>query len=379
MALEPDTVLQNRYRVVRQLGQGGMGTVYEAKALRLNTTVALKETHFTDEKLRKQFEREAQLLAGLRHPALPRVIDHFDEGAGLYLVMDFIEGEDLWEMQQKKGSAFPVEDVLKWAEQLLDALEYLHSQEPPVIHRDIKPQNLKVTGRGQIILLDFGLAKGFAGQISRVTTSGSIFGYTPNYAPLEQIQGTGTDPRSDLYSLAATLYRLITNATPPDVLTRLNAITNGQPDPLRPAHELNALASSNTSDVLQKGMNIGSSLRYQSASEIRNALQDAVENVPASEAKTVLISQRSSDLPPTQLVKERIEQEIPPTIASPELNQKSKDLSATVDSANLNVKSPTHSPSAYKAATSLKKAAWIICGATLLIVILIISFVFWAK
>jgi serine/threonine protein kinase len=92
-----------------------MGTVYEAKALRLNTTVALKETHFTDERLRKQFEREAQLLANLRHPALPRVIDHFDEPDGLYLVMDFVEGDDLWEMLKKRAAPFPVPDVISWA------------------------------------------------------------------------------------------------------------------------------------------------------------------------------------------------------------------------------------------------------------------------
>lgn len=102
--LAPNTTLQGRYRIVRQLGQGGMGTVYEAKALRLNTTVALKETHFTDERLRRQFEREAQLLANLRHTALPRVIDHFDERDGLYLVMDFVEGDDLWEMLKRRGA-----------------------------------------------------------------------------------------------------------------------------------------------------------------------------------------------------------------------------------------------------------------------------------
>jgi serine/threonine protein kinase len=147
--LAPDTILQNRYRIVRQLGQGGMGTMYEAKALHLNTTVALKETHFTDEKFRKQFERETQLLASLRHSALPRVIDHFTEGGGLYLVMDFIDGDDLWVMLQKRRGAFPTNDVLKWADQLLGALNYLHNQNPPIIHRDVKPQNLKLSPKGE--------------------------------------------------------------------------------------------------------------------------------------------------------------------------------------------------------------------------------------
>src|SRR4029453_12726193 len=144
---------------------------------RLDTTVAIKECHFTDEPLRKQFEREARLLARLRHPAMTRVIDHFSEGDGQFLVMDLIAGEDLWEMLQRSGGVFPPHKVLEWADQLLDALDYLHKQEPPIIHRDIKPQNLKLSNTGQIILLDFGLAKGFAGQISRATTSGSIFGY----------------------------------------------------------------------------------------------------------------------------------------------------------------------------------------------------------
>src|ERR1044072_5018646 len=103
--LAPNTTLQGRYRVVRQLGRGGVGTVYAAKGLRHNATVALKEPHFEDERLRKQLEREAQLLANLRHPALPRVIDHFDEPDGLYLVMDFVEGDDLWELLKKGGEA----------------------------------------------------------------------------------------------------------------------------------------------------------------------------------------------------------------------------------------------------------------------------------
>src|SRR6476469_2558462 len=167
--LTPETILQGRYRIVRQLGQGGMGAVYEAVDLRLDTVVALKETLFTDEKLRKQFEREARLLARLHHQALPRVSDHFTEGDGQFLVMQYVPGEDLFEMQTRRQSPFPQSDVLRWADQLCDALDYLHTQDPQIIHRDIKPQNLKLTSRGQVILLEFGLAKGQAGELSRVT------------------------------------------------------------------------------------------------------------------------------------------------------------------------------------------------------------------
>jgi len=252
--LAPETILQERYRIVRQLGQGGMGAVYESVDLRLDTVVALKETLFTEERLRKQFEREARLLARLHHQALPRVSDHFTENEGAFLVMQYIPGEDLFEMQGRRGSGFPQADVLQWADQLCDALDYLHTQEPQIIHRDIKPQNLKLTARGQIVLLDFGLAKGSGGQMSVVTTSASIFGYTPNYAPLEQVQGLGTDPRSDIYALAATLYHLMTNVKPPDALSRASAIVNGLEDPLAPADSVSPNVSRSVAQVLQTAM-----------------------------------------------------------------------------------------------------------------------------
>src|SRR6476660_4395136 len=252
--LTEGTFLQSRYRVIRQLGQGGMGAVYEAIDERLDATVALKETFFADERLRKQFEREARLLARMHHPALPRVSDHFAEGEGQFLVMQFITGEDLAHMLTVKQGPFPPDQVLTWADQLLDALDYLHTQDPQIIHRDIKPQNLKLTSRGQMILLDFGLAKGQAGEISRVTTSASIFGYTPNYAPLEQIQGLGTDSRSDLYSLAATVYHLLTGVKPPDALTRAAALVNGQPDPLLSANEVNNAIDGQVASVLHRAM-----------------------------------------------------------------------------------------------------------------------------
>src|SRR5436189_3067213 len=287
--LAADTVLQGRYRIVRQLGQGGMGAVYEAVDERLDTTVALKETLFTDEKLRKQFEREARLLARLHHPALPRVSDHFTESEGQLLVMQYIAGQDLSEMLIARNAPFSEAEVTRWADQLCDALDYLHTQDPQIIHRDIKPQNLKLTARGQIVLLDFGLAKGSAGQMSVVTTSASIFGYTPNYAPLEQVQGLGTDARSDIYSLAATLYHLLTNVKPPDALSRAAAIVNGQPDPLAPAHQVGGQVSTSVAAALNRGMAQKRDDRYASAALMREALRAAAEH-PLAGVPTVVTS-----------------------------------------------------------------------------------------
>ncbi len=275
--LASDTILQGRYRIVRLLGQGGMGAVYEAIDKRLDKTVALKETLFTEERLRKQFEREARLLARLHHPALPGVSDHFAEGDGEFLVMQYVPGEDLSAMLARRHEPFPAHQVLAWADQLLDALDYLHTQDPQIIHRDIKPQNLKLAARGQIVLLDFGLAKGSAGEISRVTSSASIFGYTPNYAPLEQVQGLGTDGRSDLYSLAATLYHLLTGTKPADALTRAAAIVNGQPDPLQNAMDVNASVDANVAAVLDRAMSQKRDQRYASAAEMRRALSGSAQ------------------------------------------------------------------------------------------------------
>lgn len=286
--LASDTVLQGRYRIIRQLGQGGMGAVYEATDERLDTTVALKETLFTDEKLRKQFEREARLLARMHHPALPRVSDHFNESDGQFLVMQYIAGEDLAEMLTQRQGPFSQTEVLRWAEQLCDALDYLHTQDPQIIHRDIKPQNLKLTARGQIVLLDFGLAKGSAGQMSVVTTSASIFGYTPNYAPLEQVQGLGTDPRSDIYALSATLFHLLTNIKPPDALSRASAIVNGLPDPLPLANAVNPQVSAAVAAVLSRGMSQKRDDRFASASAMSEALGAIAEN-SLGDAATVLI------------------------------------------------------------------------------------------
>lgn len=368
--LIPETVLQARYRIVRQLGQGGMGAVYEAMDERLDAVVALKETLFADERLRKQFEREARLLARMHHPALPRVSDHFSEADGQFLVMQFIEGEDLALMMTLKRGHFPVEQVLTWGDQLLDALDYLHTQDPQIIHRDIKPQNLKLTARGQIILLDFGLAKGQSSEVSpAAVTSASIFGYTPNYAPLEQIQGLGTDARSDIYALSATLYHLMTYVKPPSALTRAGALVNGEPDPLQPANQLNSFVSPAVSSVLARAMSQNRERRFTTAAEMRRALADAlagigdssvasestiINTVPQAhgvEAATVLF-----DSPATI-----------PTPAQPSQPGRAHTAARTVQHGETTVQQRQPTPARKRSAVPWVIAAGVLCVAALLV------------
>ncbi|HVT02919.1 MAG TPA: protein kinase [Thermoanaerobaculia bacterium] len=274
--LEPGRLLQNRYLIQGLLSKGGMGAVYEALDQRLQSVVALKETFFDAELLRNQFEREARMLARLRHPALTKVIDHFSEDGGQFLVMEFIGGPDLGAQMKERGEPFPLGDVLLWGDQLLDALDYLHTQVPPVIHRDIKPQNMKLTNRNQIILLDFGLAKDQATHLADGSTSASLFAYTPHYAPLEQVQGKGTDRRSDLYSLAASLYQMMTFVVPSDSLSRAAAVVNGEPDPLRPAGEVDPSLPAPVAAVLSKALALSPEKRPATAAEMRALLRDAI-------------------------------------------------------------------------------------------------------
>jgi serine/threonine protein kinase len=270
--LVADTILQNRYRVVRQLGRGGMGAVYEAIDQRLGITVALKETLSAEPSMRRQFEHEARLLAGMQHPALPRVSDHFVEDNRAFLVMQYIGGTDLARIISQQPGPFPREQVIAWADQLLDALIYLHSRDRQVIHRDIKPHNLKVSATGQIALLDFGLAKAQPSDAS-VTSSQAFFGYTRHYAPLEQIQDQRTDPRSDIYALGATLYHLLTGIKPPDALIRASALVSLQADPLKAANEIHAAVGPQVAAILLKAMAQRPEDRYASATEFREAFR----------------------------------------------------------------------------------------------------------
>jgi serine/threonine protein kinase len=279
-ALQPDsrpsflpryTTLQSRYRIVKRLGSGGMGAVYEAIDRRLNITVALKESFASDHRLRRQFAREARLLAKLNHAALPRVTDYFTESNRVFLVMQFIPGPDLAEIISRKRGPFPRQEVITWADQILEALIYLHSPEHQIVHRDIKPHNLKIRAGGQIALLDFGLAKSDMTETS-VNSRRSVFGFTRRYSPPEQIQDLGTSPRSDIYALGATLYHLFTGVKPPDAITRATALAEGKPDPLRPAHEVYSGVGPDIAIVLNRAMALSPDDRCGSAEEFRDGL-----------------------------------------------------------------------------------------------------------
>lgn len=261
---------QGRYRIKARLRQGGMGTVYLATDRNLaDRQVAIKENTETSPATQRQFQYEAVLLARLSHPNLPRVTDHFIEPTGRqYLVMDYIGGDDLQQIMLQQNGPLLESEVLGWLVQVMDALAYMHDwrdvdtgQPSPIIHRDIKPANIKRAPDERIVLVDFGLAKEHAGE----GTLAGARAYTPGYSPLEQYTG-GTDERSDIYALGATLYMLLTGVRPPDA----PAIAGGTP--LVPPRKLNPALRRHTERVILRAMQMMPAQRYQSIEEMRIAL-----------------------------------------------------------------------------------------------------------
>jgi serine/threonine protein kinase/Tol biopolymer transport system component len=304
MILERGTLLNNRYRIVEILGQGGMGSVYRAVDENLGVEVAVKDNLFTTDDYARQFRREAIILANLRHPNLPRVTDHFViNGQGQYLVMDYIEGEDLRQRMERVG-VIPEEEAITIGAAVCDALTYLASRKPAIIHRDIKPGNVKIAPQGHIYLVDFGLAKTM--QSSQVTTTGAR-AMTPGFSPPEQYGTARTDHRSDIFSLGATLYASLTGATPEDALAR--AMEQALLTPIR---KHNPKISRKLAAAIEKALEIRPDDRYQTPEEFKQALlgasaashrrnEDYYVTPPPEEEPT--IPEDAADLPPLDLGK----------------------------------------------------------------------------
>ena len=264
MPLEIGYLLNERYLILSILGQGGMGSVYQALDQNLNVLVAIKENLFLTDEYARQFQREASIMASLRHANLPHVVDYFIiQGQGQYLAMDYIEGEDLRERIQREIT-IPETDAILIGAAICDALTYMHSRQSPVIHRDIKPGNIRITPDGQVFLVDFGLVKVM--EDNQATTTGAR-AMTPGYSPPEQYGTAHTDARSDIYSLGATLYAAITGVIPEDGLSR----ATGKAE-LTPMHDYLPKVSRKLEDVLLTALSVEPDDRYQSAESFKQAL-----------------------------------------------------------------------------------------------------------
>jgi len=281
MALSPGYSLNNRYRIESILGQGGMGSVYRATDLNLGMDVAVKENQYLSAEFSRQFQREASVLANLRHPNLPRVSDYFTiQGQGQYLIMDYIEGEDLRQRIERSGS-LPEKEVVLIGAEICDALDYLHNRPSPIVHRDIKPGNIKITPESKVYLVDFGLVKVMHGKQETSTGARAM---TPGYSSPEQYGTARTDPRSDIYSLGATLYAALTAEIPEDSLARLTGKTK-----LTPITKLNPRVNKKVAAAVEKALELEPEKRFQTAAEFKKALREAA-NLTVKEIKQLTIS-----------------------------------------------------------------------------------------
>ncbi|MFQ5399471.1 MAG: PQQ-binding-like beta-propeller repeat protein [Anaerolineae bacterium] len=288
-------MLQDRYRIVGTLGSGGFSSVYQARDMRFQNVTklcAIKEMIISapDPQIReltiKSFEREASMLAMLDHPAIPDVSDYFTEGDRSYLVIDLIRGVDLEEWLEENQEFIDQETALDWALQLCDTLIHLHSQDPPIIFRDLKPSNLMLDQYNRIRIIDFGIAKLFETD----TKKGTMIG-TEGYSPPEQYRGQAS-PAGDIYAMGATFHHLMTRQDP-----RLEPpFTFAE----RPIRAVNPNISEELEAVIMRCLAYNPKERYTSATELKEALlavaqashqkASAQGKVPLAEAPTVVVT-----------------------------------------------------------------------------------------
>jgi serine/threonine protein kinase len=267
-ALQPETILLARYKIIGQLGGGGQGAVYQARDLNFpeaRRLVAIKEMLVTasDPNIREQtmktFQREANILATLSHPAIPKIYDFFDQNDRAYLAMEYINGRDL-EAILVKTKKLPMKKIIEWAIDLCDVLHYLHSHQPePIIFRDMKPANVMIDSLGKVRLIDFGIAKIFVSGLPQTMIG------TEGYSAPEQYKGKA-NPLSDIYSLGATLHHVITRTDP-----RLEPPFSFSE---RPIDELNPEVPPGLVEVINKALAFEPEKRWQSCADMKEALQD---------------------------------------------------------------------------------------------------------
>jgi len=307
MPLSQGQILNNRYRIVRLLKQGGFGAVYRAWDINMECPRALKENLDTSLEAQRQFKSEARILGDLNHPNLPRVIDHFViPEQGQYLVMDFVEGDDLSQVLKTTGGPLEVGQALEWINQICDALEYLHSRNPPVIHRDIKPANIKIRPGGKALLVDFGIAKIYS---QNVNTNIGARAVTPGYSPPEQYGQGSTDVQSDIYAVGATLYHLLTGQPPPhsvDLIARISKSPSLVSD-------LNPAVPAHISAAIQRAMQLQKTARFASVSEFKAALRSPAVTIIG--AKPIVVPARQEAPPaPEQSGPVAVVQPVPSSI-----------------------------------------------------------------
>ncbi|MFA0731924.1 MAG: hypothetical protein LKKZDAJK_001313 [Candidatus Fervidibacter sp.] len=269
-----------------------MGAVYLATDLRLGSKVAVKENLDMSPESQQQFAMEARVLATLRHPNLPRVQDFFVADGRQYLVMDYIAGEDLEEVVKRSGP-LPPHEAVRWLLQVLDAVQYLHSQNPPIIHRDIKPANIKLSPDGRAYLVDFGIAKVLrAGN----RTQAGARAVTPGYSPPEQYGTAPTDQRSDIYALGATLYFAVTGRVPPEAIERIT----GRTDKLIPPRNLNPSIPPDLERVILTAVRVAPDERFPSAAQMKQALETCLSPARTSAPPARLSTSSRSHVPKPQ-------------------------------------------------------------------------------
>ena len=285
--IRTNTIFVGRYQMQRELGRGGMGSVYLAFDMQFRKPVAIKVARLAGPEARAQFRREALYLQRLRHHNLPQVLDIFSDTQRDFLVMEYIPGDDLEARVQQQGPQ-PEWLVLRWADELLDVLDYLHTQTPPIIHRDIKPGNLKLRQNDTLVLVDFGIAAEHRPEETEFVGATAV---TPGFSPPEQYTDSPADARSDVYSAGATLYYLLTGVIPAAAPERAS-----NEAALAPVRKLASKTSANTDALLSKALNLASEERWANAAEMRRAAVVAARKL-ASMAAPAAPPEPASALP----------------------------------------------------------------------------------